>query len=653
MKSVETIKIAKRYRYLSDFAKETGWELPNGILDKQITGAGATHLAITDSHPTIIVSPRRDLIRNKCEQYDNLLWYEGDRTANKDMDKFKAAVKAGIKNPKIIVTVDKFCRLLNDSNMPIAIYNWHIVVDEYHTIIRDIFYRENVYLDMYKRLSVEDFECVTLLTATPLDEKTNSMIPFVKNQKMTRLDWEGKETAYVDRMVCKDTIECLCGLLNLHNLGGFVEYWKPKELIIFMNSMSMIGKVIERCNFLTPDNVNIICADSNSNNKNALSAISRKLKGERSGMRFEIGKVPLRHEKNKTYTFCTSTAHFGVDFYSDCALTIVVCDNRYQYSVVNVDLDLPQILGRIRNQDNPNYNRCLLISNASFAEHMDYTYLLKKHNEVTEHCEQYKDMIATIDEKSVNVLYNAAAKEQKKSGVDIKKEKVAVSGTEGYLYFDYDNSGRLIVEMNELRARAMQCLYEDNITMFENGKNFYVMSDKGGRFKTAVSELDFNNADMAALLADKDWIERLGERNTAFRDISMMFYDLIGKGKHRMLNVLNKAFKNKYPEIEWDLGFMGRNITKDKIKAMQYNLTKVDGVLKPLMLQEEIKEQVNKRFSKVEFMPVSEVKVILQGIYDRNGLNKRAKATDIIEYMDCKIISKKINGTVMKVVKFR
>jgi hypothetical protein len=189
--------------------------------------------------------------------------------------------------------------------------------------------------------------------------------------------------------------------------------------------------------------------------------------------------------------------------------------------------------------------------------------------------------------------------------------------------------------------------------MFENGKNFYVMSDKGGRFKTAVSELDFNNADMAALLADKDWIERLGERNTAFRDISMMFYDLIGKGKHRMLNVLNKAFKNKYPEIEWDLGFMGRNITKDKIKAMQYNLTKVDGVLKPLMLQEEIKEQVNKRFSKVEFMPVSEVKVILQDIYDRNGLNKRAKATDIIEYMECKIISKKINGTVMKVVKFR
>ena len=54
---------------------------------------------------------------------------------------------------------------------------------------------------------------------------------------------------------------------------------------------------------------------------------------------------------------------------------------------------------------------------------------------------------------------------------------------------------------------------------------------------------------------------------------------------------------------------------------MQYNLTKVDGVLKPLMLQEEIKEQVNKWFSKVEFMPVSEVKVILQDIYDRNGLN--------------------------------
>ena len=89
------------------------------------------------------------------------------------------------------------------------------------------------------------------------------------------------------------------------------------------------------------------------------------------------------------------------------------------------------------------------------------------------------------------------------------------------------------------------------------------------------------------------------------------------------------------------------------MKVVQYNLKKVDGILKVLISMEEIKEQVNKRFSKVEFMPVSEVKVILQDIYDRNGLNKRAKATDIIEYMDCKIISKKINGTVMKVVKFR
>ena len=653
MDRIDTVKIAKRYRYLSDFAKETGWELPNGILDKQITGAGATHLAITDDYPTIIVSPRRDLIRNKCEQYDNLLWYEGDRTAHKDMKKFKDAVKAGIKNPKIMVTVDKFCRLLNDSNMPIAIYNWHIVVDEYHTIIRDIFYRENVYLDMYKRLSVEDFECVTLLTATPLDETTNSMIPFVKDQKITRLDWEGKETAYVNRMVCEDTMECLCGLLKLHNLGGFIEYEKPKELIIFINSMAMIGKVIERCDFLTPDNANIVCADSNSNNKNALSALSRKLKGERSGEKFEVGKVPLRHEKNKTYTFCTSTAHFGVDFYSDSALTIVVCDNRYQYSVVNIDLDLPQILGRVRNQDNPNYNRCLLVSNASFAEHMDYNYLLTRHNENKEQCERYKDMIAHMDEKSVKVLYDAAVKEQKKSGGDVKKEKVAVPGTDGYIYYDYDNKGRLIVEMDELRARAMQCLYEDNITMFENAKNFYVKSDKGGKFEVAVSELDFNNKETADLLADKDWIEWLGKRSTAFKDISMMFYDLVRKGKHRMLDVLNKAFKNRYPEIEWDLGFMGRNITKEKMRVMQYNLKKVDGLLKALISKEEIKEQVNKRFSEIEFMPVSEVKVILQDIYDKNRLDKRAKATDIIEYMNCKITSKKINGMVIKVVKFR
>ena len=40
-------------------------------------------------------------------------------------------------------------------------------------------------------------------------------------------------------------------------------------------------------------------------------------------------------------------------------------------------------------------------------------------------------------------------------------------------------------------------------------------------------------------------------------------------------------------------------------------------------------------------------------IYDRNGLNKRATATNIVEFLDCTIISKKINGVVKKVVKFK
>ena len=62
---------------------------------------------------------------------------------------------------------------------------------------------------------------------------------------------------------------------------------------------------------------------------------------------------------------------------------------------------------------------------------------------------------------------------------------------------------------------------------------------------------------------------------------------------------------------------------------------------------------MNKRFCDIEFIPVSEVKVMLQDIYDKNGLNKRAKATDIIEFMVCEIISKKISGIVKKVVMFK
>ena len=70
----EMIKIPANIKYLTErekFIEEFGkpFELPNGILNKEIPGCGATTVALTDEHKTIICSPRNELLKNKHEQY--------------------------------------------------------------------------------------------------------------------------------------------------------------------------------------------------------------------------------------------------------------------------------------------------------------------------------------------------------------------------------------------------------------------------------------------------------------------------------------------------------------------------------------------------------------------------------------------------------
>lgn len=53
---VETIKVPTDVNFLNEWVD---FELPRGIVNKGITGCGATTLAIEDEHKTVICSPRK------------------------------------------------------------------------------------------------------------------------------------------------------------------------------------------------------------------------------------------------------------------------------------------------------------------------------------------------------------------------------------------------------------------------------------------------------------------------------------------------------------------------------------------------------------------------------------------------------------------
>ena len=155
---VETIKVPANVNYLNNWA---GFELPRGIVNKGITGCGATTLAIEDEHKTVICSPRINLIRNKCQQHKGALAVYGDVRNGDIEDYLRNSPK-----PKLLATYDSVPRLnglIKDKP------DWRIVVDEYQYILIDSGFKSETEIALLETL--RDYSYVTYISATPIADK--------------------------------------------------------------------------------------------------------------------------------------------------------------------------------------------------------------------------------------------------------------------------------------------------------------------------------------------------------------------------------------------------------------------------------------------------------------------------------------------------
>lgn len=116
------------------------------------------------------------------------------------------------------------------------------------------------------------------------------------------------------------------------------------------NSVTGIVNIIKNTK-LKPEDVNIIVANNEDND-----SIIKKL-----GEGYGNGVIPLKGEKHKLITLCTSTAYMGVDFYSTCATTFVISDCDMKNTSVDISTELAQIAGRQRLVLNPLRNHIFFI----------------------------------------------------------------------------------------------------------------------------------------------------------------------------------------------------------------------------------------------------------------------------------------------------
>ena len=384
---LKTIKVPSNVNYLNEWA---GFELPRGIVNKGITGCGATTLAIEDEHKSIICSPRINLIKNKCQQHKGTLAVYGDVRNGEIEDYLRNSPK-----PKILTTYDSVPRL---NGLIKDRADWRVVVDEYQYILIDSGFKSETEIALLETL--KGFPYVTYLSATPIADKYMLQMDWFKDMLYTVLEWSNVEKRFVKRVQSKNPINNAIEIVRNYQKGIYPstlvngEKIESKECVIFLNSVTNIANIIKQTE-LQSDEVNIIVAFNEENN-----LLIKKLGGD-----FGIGSIPLKGEQHKKFTFCTSTAFAGCDFYSTCASTFVISDNKKAYTSIDIATELAQIAGRQRLECNPFRNTTTFIYNVDVGENKDDSYK------------------ATLDEKWQKSVKNANYKNNIKDK-DLKEESI-------------------------------------------------------------------------------------------------------------------------------------------------------------------------------------------------------------------------------------
>jgi hypothetical protein len=113
------------------------------------------------------------------------------------------------------------------------------------------------------------------------------------------------------------------------------------------------------------------------NSVSGIADIVKKSKINKEDVRVIMGKTAMNDLKiggikrltdytNLTkYTFVTGSGFKGIDLYDDNALSIVISNTSKDYNMIDLTTDLQQAISRIRNKNNPNYGKFIYIYNQS------------------------------------------------------------------------------------------------------------------------------------------------------------------------------------------------------------------------------------------------------------------------------------------------
>lgn len=597
---VETIKVPANVNYLNEWV---GFELPRGIVNKGITGCGATTLAIEDAHKTIICSPRINLIKNKSRQHKGTLAVYGDVRNVEIEDYLRNSPK-----PKLLATYDSIPRL---SNIIKDKSDWRVVVDEYQYILIDSGFKSETEMLLLEEL--KKYPYVTYLSATPIADKYMLQMDWFKDLPYTILEWNNVEKRFVNRVQSKNPINNAVEIVRNYQRGIYAstlvngERIESKECVIFLNSVTNIVNIIKQTG-LQSDEVNIIVAFTDEN-----EFIVKKLGKDKQGIAYEIGSIPLEGEPHKKFTFCTSTAFAGCDFYSTCASTFVVSDNKKANTSIDIATELAQIAGRQRLECNPFRNTITFIYNVDVGESKESSYK------------------ATLNEKWQKSVKNANYKNSV-TDKDLKEDLIKETNDSqrlnkysiSYVWYDSVNQRFSVNRMAYLNDNFSYDVQKEN---YLDGISVRKQLEDSG-FNVNENEVHLDYEEQLECIIKKEGFSDRMKRYCEYR-----------KNKENCQYFIADAIMERQYE---DLKLYYDSLGYERIKALGYK----ESNLKNEMMSKQVTYYLYKEFRTI--FPVGTrlltdiIKLKMEEVYARYGIRQKGVASHLEKKFGIKIKSVKI-----------
>ena len=360
-----------------DYAgQDPNFKILAGYINKTICGCGLTSVAIESDENTIIAVPNVSLVRNKLKQYNHYNRLDDEDIEDETFEareRFSGeilGVYAGVELTHIYKYVEK----VKEAGTPIKIIatydslskckpflkDCHLIIDESDKLISYMAMKVNskradqrmdVVTSLFK--TAEEYrDTVSFISATPID--VTYLEPWVAELDQITLRWKHSNKLTPITMKRDYPFNALEEeIIRPLKKNGEIELGgcKITKVIVFINSVDSIVKIVRECE-LARGEVAILCGDNSRN--------SFKIRGY---------NTITNPKKLPKYTFLTSSGFQGIDLVDREAINVIVSYTGKSYQMVDLNTDLIQATSRQRDKDNPNYDKFIYIYDQSpFAE---------------------------------------------------------------------------------------------------------------------------------------------------------------------------------------------------------------------------------------------------------------------------------------------